>query len=57
MFVAQAQQVKNFLKNKKKIDHVITLMYMWCGFVTDGSFVTQRESHFRLHCAIQVQNH
>ena len=23
----------------------------------DGSFVAQRESRFRLHCAIRVQNH
>ena len=28
-----------------------------CGFVTDSLFVAQRGSHFRLHCAIQVQNH
>ena len=36
---------------------MIELMPKWCGIVTDGSFVAQRESHFRLHCAVRVQNH
>ena len=42
---------------KKKNDHVIELIYMRTRFVTNGSFVAQRGSCFRLHCAIRVQNH
>ena len=46
----------HFLK-KIKFDHVIELVYTRTRFVTNGLFVGQRGSRFRLHCAIQVQNH
>ena len=42
-------------KKKKNLDHVIELMHTCTWFVTDGSFVAQHESCFRLHCAIRVQ--
>jgi len=39
---------------------IAQLIINWCtrarGFATDGSFVAQRESRFRLHCVIQVQD-
>ena len=41
----------------RKFDHVIHLIYTRTRFVTNGSFVAQRGSRFRLHCAIRVQNH
>ena len=44
-------------KKKKKIDHVIELIYTHTRFVTDGLFVAQHVNRFRLHCAIRVQNH
>ena len=37
--------------------HMIELILMHTYFVTDSLFVAQRESRFRLHCAIRVQNH
>ena len=38
----------HFQKKKKKIDHVIELIYTRTRFVTNGSLVAQRESCFRL---------
>ena len=44
-------------KTKQTFVHVIVLIYTRMGFVTNGSFVAQRGSRFRLHCATRVQNH
>ena len=44
-------------QKKLKFDHMIELIYTHMRFVTNGSFVAQRGSRFKLHCAIQVQNH
>ena len=48
----------HFRKKKQQLNHVIELIYMHTrlNFVTNGLFIAQRGSRFRLHCAIWVQN-